>query len=83
MFPMRPGRCAFSVGREATVDRAEIAIIKVLHRPCVSWRACEVLFGCSCGADTHPCPVLATALEAERRAGSRQGTPHNLGRFDR
>ena len=66
------------------MEPAQIATIKLLHRPSVHWRRCVVIFGCSCGADTHPCEVLAAALEAEREAADaahHRGTPRNAGHF--
>jgi hypothetical protein len=49
------------------VERAEIAVTKLLHRPDIHWRSCEIFVGCSCGNPYHPCPRLAAALEAEQR----------------
>jgi hypothetical protein len=48
------------------VEPAEIATIKFFHRPSVTRHGPRMVFGCSCGADRHPCDVLAAAMEAER-----------------
>lgn len=63
---------------EATVERAEIDVIKVLHRPHLHWRNAEVFSGCSCGRPYYPCEKLTTARAAERNM---IGSVRNVGRY--
>jgi hypothetical protein len=47
------------------MDEADIARIKFFHRPSVRWIGTRVIFGCSCGADFHPCDLRLAAENAE------------------
>lgn len=49
------------------MDRAQIQIVKVLHRPVLDHIGMTIRSGCSCGSDWYPCPVLVAALDAEQR----------------
>jgi hypothetical protein len=50
------------------VDPEEIARIKFFHRPSANRQGSRVVFGCSCGAEIHPCETLTAALAEERVA---------------
>ncbi|MGC9665206.1 hypothetical protein ACNTMW_01470 [Planosporangium sp. 12N6] len=53
------------------MDRPEVALIKILHRPDMYWLNGEVFAGCSCGTPWYPCETLTAALAVERRMGRR------------